>query len=249
MLSEQTIVAQLGLPAREATVIRSLFQLVPALQDSFRLVEGREAAKAHVVFVNSELRTAMSAWEAIADKNPMAVPVLVVGKDGKAGSGLRVRRPLVLKKLLDVLQQVTSTQPRAVEKVGAGSPRILVVDDSFPMRTFMEHRLPVLAPCAVIVDMAESGSQAKEKIAACDYDLIFLDIVMPDIDGYKLCKWVKANHPTAVVMLTSKSGSFDKVRGAVAGSDTYLTKPPDEQRLSEVLCRFVPAALARPALS
>jgi CheY-like chemotaxis protein len=77
-------------------------------------------------------------------------------------------------------------------------------------------------------------------------DLILLDVMMPGIDGYQVCKMIKANKQamkkTAVVMLTSRSSPFDKLRGSLAGCDEYLTKPLDEDRLLEVIAQFLPSS-------
>jgi twitching motility two-component system response regulator PilG len=69
-------------------------------------------------------------------------------------------------------------------------------------------------------------------------------VVLPGIDGYQVCKLIKSNKQavkrTAVVMLTSRSSPFDKLRGSLAGCDEYLTKPVDENHLLEVISKFLP---------
>ena len=71
-------------------------------------------------------------------------------------------------------------------------------------------------------------------------------MVLPGIDGYQVCKLIKSNKQaikrTAVVMLTSRSSPFDKLRGSLAGCDEYLTKPVDENHLLEVIAKFLPRA-------
>lgn len=78
------------------------------------------------------------------------------------------------------------------------------------------------------VNTAATGEQAIELISNKDYSLIFLDVVLPGIDGYQICKLIKrdkARKKTPGIMLTSKSSPFDRVKGALAGCNTYLTKP------------------------
>jgi two-component system, cell cycle response regulator len=79
-----------------------------------------------------------------------------------------------------------------------------------------------------------------------EYACVFLDVVMPGIDGYQVCKLIKSNKhaikKTAVVMLTSRSSPFDKLRGSLAGCDEYLTKPLDEERLLAVIAKFLPSS-------
>jgi twitching motility two-component system response regulator PilG len=130
----------------------------------------------------------------------------------------------------------------------AGRPRrpadaVLVVDDNATVRKFMETRL---APYGFNVDFAETGEQAVGLTGTNEYTCVFLDVVLPGIDGYQVCKLIKGNKQavkrTAVVMLTSRSSPFDKLRGSLAGCDEYLTKPVDENHLLEVIAKFLPSA-------
>ena len=248
MFSDRTCISHLGLPPREATVLRSLFQLVPTLQESFDLVETEHADQADVVFVNMADQAAVEEWRHLAECNELAVPVLVVDDEHATDGALHVRRPLILKKLLGVLDEITSTHGDTPERRSESEYRILVVDDSFPVRKYLEHSLPRLSAAPASVDLAESGVEAQTKLQEQRFDLVFLDIVMPDMDGYKLCRWMKSHSILVpVVMLTSRSGSFDKVRAAVAGCDAFLSKPPADDKIRAVLERFIPADSA-PAL-
>jgi len=103
--------------------------------------------------------------------------------------------------------------------------RILVVDDSATIRRSAET---MLANEGCEVFTAENGFEALSKITRHRPDLIFVDIMMPRLDGYQTCAIIKNNaefRDTPVVMLTSKDGLFDMARGRVVGSDQYLTKP------------------------
>lgn len=120
---------------------------------------------------------------------------------------------------------------------------VLVVDDNATVRAFMQAKL---APFGFEVDIAETGEEAIGLSASQEYACVFLDVVLPGIDGYQVCKMIKANKQaikkTAVVMLTSRSSPFDKLRGSLAGCDEYLTKPLDEDRLLEVIAKFLPGS-------
>ena len=114
----------------------------------------------------------------------------------------------------------STEQPRKAKKL-----RILVVDDSATIRRSAETML-AKDGCEVIT--AENGFEALSKITRHHPDLIFVDIMMPRLDGYQTCAIIKNNddfRETPVVMLTSKDGLFDMARGRVVGSDQYLTKP------------------------
>jgi twitching motility two-component system response regulator PilG len=109
--------------------------------------------------------------------------------------------------------------------------RILVVDDSATIRRSAET---MLATEGHEVVTAENGFEALSKVARHNPDLIFVDIMMPRLDGYQTCAIIKNNsqyRSTPVVMLTSKDGLFDQARGRVVGSDLYLTKPFTKEEL------------------
>ena len=109
--------------------------------------------------------------------------------------------------------------------------RILVVDDSATIRRSAESMLTTEGYDVVT---AENGFEALSKVARHNPDLIFVDIMMPRLDGYQTCAIIKNNtqyRSTPVVMLTSKDGLFDQARGRVVGSDLYLTKPFTKEEL------------------
>jgi len=128
------------------------------------------------------------------------------------------------------------TQPESPEKdreKGSESKKlcVLVVDDSATIRRSAETML-TNEGCEVIT--AENGFEALSKVTQHHPDLIFVDIMMPRLDGYQTCAIIKNNsefRDTPVVMLTSKDGLFDMARGRVVGSDLYLTKPFTREEL------------------
>ena len=134
----------------------------------------------------------------------------------------------------------------AAAKRRALGETVLVVDDNASVRMFMKAKL---APFNFEVDFAETGEEAVGLTGTREYTCVFLDVVLPGIDGYQVCKLIKANKQaikkTAVVMLTSRSSPFDKLRGSLAGCDEYLTKPLDEDRLIEVIAKFLPSSRKR----
>lgn len=103
--------------------------------------------------------------------------------------------------------------------------KVMVIDDSNTIRRSAEIFL-LQAGCEVI--LAEDGFDALAKIADHQPDVIFVDIMMPRLDGYQTCALIKKNNrfsSTPVIMLSSKDGLFDRARGRLVGSDEYLTKP------------------------
>lgn len=103
--------------------------------------------------------------------------------------------------------------------------KIMVIDDSQTIRRTAET---LLAKEGFTVVTAQDGYEALAKIADHHPALIFVDIMMPRLDGYQACALIKANPryaSTPVIMLSSKDGLFDRARGRIVGSDEYLTKP------------------------
>jgi two-component system, cell cycle response regulator len=121
-------------------------------------------------------------------------------------------------------------------KVGAN---ILVVDDSDVALKFIHSRLSAFG---FSVDLASSGEEALVRVSENEYAFVFLDVMMHGLDGYQTCKAIKKRkfengHAPVVVMLTSRGGTVDKVRGTFAGCDAYLTKPLDESKMLRVLLK------------
>ena len=103
--------------------------------------------------------------------------------------------------------------------------KVMVIDDSNTIRRSAEIFL-AQAGCQVV--LAEDGFDALAKISDHRPDVIFVDIMMPRLDGYQTCALIKKNarlSSTPVIMLSSKDGLFDRARGRMVGSDEYLTKP------------------------
>ena len=103
--------------------------------------------------------------------------------------------------------------------------KVLVIDDSKTIRRTAETLL-TKEGCQVFT--AIDGFDALSKIADHQPDLIFVDIMMPRLDGYETCSLIKHNKmfkETPVIMLSSKDGLFDRARGRIVGSEQYLTKP------------------------
>jgi twitching motility two-component system response regulator PilG len=113
--------------------------------------------------------------------------------------------------------------------------KIMVIDDSNTIRRTAETLLSK-AGCEVIT--AVDGFDSLAKIADTEPDVIFVDIMMPRLDGYQTCALIKNNDQfknTPVIMLSSKDGLFDKAKGRIVGADEYLTKPFSKTELFDVL--------------
>ncbi len=112
---------------------------------------------------------------------------------------------------------------------------ILVVDDSPTVRKLISGKLE---KCGHSVYCAEDGVQAMGELSTMIPDLILLDINMPRMDGYQVCKLIRTNDETKdvpVVMISGKDGFFDKVRGRMAGTSGYITKPFGPETLMKAI--------------
>lgn len=118
--------------------------------------------------------------------------------------------------------------------------KIMVIDDSKTIRRTAETLLEKVG-CQVVT--AVDGFDALAKIADTNPDIIFVDIMMPRLDGYQTCALIKNNADFAnkpVIMLSSKDGLFDKARGRIVGSDEYLTKPFSKDELFDAIKKYRP---------
>ena len=122
--------------------------------------------------------------------------------------------------------------------------KVMVIDDSRTIRKSAETMLG-REGCEVLT--ADDGFEALSLIHKHHPDLIFVDIMMPRLDGYQTCAIIKNNdrfRDTPVIMLTSKDGLFDKARGRIVGSDHYLTKPFTKDELLDAVREKAPARSA-----
>ncbi len=120
--------------------------------------------------------------------------------------------------------------------------KVMVIDDSKTIRRTAETLLKKTG-CEVIT--ATDGFDALAKIADSKPDIIFIDIMMPRLDGYQACALIKNNSnfkDTPVIMLSSKDGLFDKAKGRIVGSDEYLTKPFSKEELLGAIKEYAKAS-------
>ena len=113
----------------------------------------------------------------------------------------------------------------------------LVVDDSAAIRKQLELELRT---ANIKAEFAETGEEALEKSANKTYDMIFLDVIMPGIDGYEVCRKMRSSKSmkkTPIIMLSGKTSPLDEVQGVLAGASTYLTKPVQPEQFQQTLKR------------
>ena len=250
-------VALIGIAEKERNILSNIFKLSRHRPHTYSLAATGDPIQ--ILIVDAESPEAMAEWRsfklASADGgSSISLPAVMVTKGQPPGdSPYSIRRPFLASRVLAVLDRIAiqiitaSTQERIIGKetpaAGASTEvrqfTALVVDDSSAIRKQVELELKLLG---IQIDAAESGEDAFELLAQKDYSIIFLDVILPGVDGYQLCKTIKKDinkKKTPVIMLTSKSSPFDRVKGALAGCDAYLSKPAKQNAFEKVVKKYL----------
>ncbi len=123
-------------------------------------------------------------------------------------------------------------------KITHHQPHVLVVDDSLSVRKQLEIELDLFD---VAVDYAENGETALQLLKQHQYDMALLDVVLPDKDGFLICKHIKTTSKnTITIMLTGKATQADKIKGSLAGCDDYLIKPVGRHTFQKAVKQYLP---------
>ena len=250
------VVVMCGVSGKDARMVEIVVSRAPNLKYQYQLVQASNAMQCDIILVDAQAPTAASELEVLRQRFGNVTAVFI-SDDGTRGDSVHriVRRSL----LLHILRTLDSISAGQMKNVAVSAPEIprsnpvnpaqerpaapvapvaneprkleplaaLIVDDSLTVRTQLQGALDRIG---VKGALAENGESALKAIQLKRFDIIFLDVIMPGMDGYALCRQIKsapATRATPVVMLTSRSSPFDRARGALAGCDTYLTKPID----------------------
>ncbi len=252
-------VAIIGTTDYERNILKSIFKLSQYRDYTYTLTSISEPNQ--ILIVDADDQQAIVQWNMLygdatsksASSNPTrSISTIMVSKDKALDDfPFHIRRPFVTTHILSILDQVAAkvaaiTQQQPIsERVfsAAADPVImataLIVDDSSTIRKQIEMEL---RPFNIESDAVESGEQAFELLSQKSYDMIFLDVMLPGIDGYQICRIIKKDKmmkKIPVVMLTSKSSPFDWVKGSLAGCDTYLTKPLKQASFQKAIKKYL----------
>lgn len=262
-------VAMIGIGQSELQVLRSIFKLSMSRERSY--VEAGAQDMPQILMVASDNEAALAELRSAycGPRGEPRLPTILVGKNKPTYPGYyHIGLPMRATRVLTALDQVTVREFNYTPELTIGKERAstalsdtairemlpgsaaegarrhaaLVVDDSETVRKQLEIQLNILG---IDVDLADDGERGMELIKHKQYSVVFLDVVMPGVDGYKVCKAIKKNpaaKQTPVVMLTSKSSPFDKVRGTLAGCDSYLTKPVEPDAFQKVVRMYLSPA-------
>jgi twitching motility two-component system response regulator PilG len=258
----------IGLSEHENKVLNAIFMLSRTRPTPFSLYDEDQAGKPEMMIVNFDDADSVHEWQSlcIEDTEYSSIPAVRVTRiRSRDTENYYTRRPFIATRMLSLFERVAakefdscddgafkddqlleSTDPdmkmdasASAETEGKSLNSVLVVDDSLPVRIQMNMALKGYANN---VDLAETGERALELIKDNRYDVIFLDVILPGVDGYDLCKTIKADDAckeTPVVMLTGSSSAADQITGNLAGCDSYLIKPVKADLFKETITRYI----------
>ena len=221
-----------------------------------RYLHSDDVEKADIVIVDAQDTVSLNVWHELSVMHPTKKLLLVYSIDQVPLTKYYFSRPFGPSKILMLLDKIVKDDREYVPEIHAFTNKAkaahrevfnnsqygpasrhtaLVIDDSPTVRKMLILELGCFN---IHVDPAESGELGLGMIREKQYDIIFLDVILPGLNGYDVCKMIRKdlkNRKTPIVMLTSKSSPIDKVRGSLAGCSNYMTKPVDHENFYQVL--------------
>lgn len=259
------LVVTFGIPDFERQILDRIFRLSSARSETYGLADEREEQSADIALVDPSTQKALTQWRAALSEQPDMKTVQVVHQDEQSDSSPSLSRPFLATRVLTVFDGVLTESPQQSPKTTGDSAtphadaiprqdtvtkrantacyRALIVDDSRMIRTQVGL---ALQDADIDVAYAESGEQALDIVNKQTFDIIFLDVLMTGLDGYEVCKTIKRDKTRRhipIVMLTSQSSPFDKIKGKFSGCDAYLTKPVRREEFQKTVDHYLIQAL------
>ncbi len=251
---EQIVVCMVGISIDDASKLRKIFQLSSTRKRRYIENEANSEKVAQIIISGDpEIR--------VKDHQVL----VVYGKNSSTNSSFYLQPPLMSLRVLRMLDGIELKKPeklsvintpsklervRALGRIAANetetqdkknsSYRVLIVDDSLLIHKALEIELNK-ASFKTQNDYTESGEDCLKLISVNQYDMIFLDIMMPGIDGFKTCteiRKVASYKKVPVIMLSAKTSPVDEVKGVMAGCTSYLTKPINHEDFKRLLGRM-----------
>lgn len=246
-------IGALGLSDSEARIIKSIGTLTRnRAQGSYLSGSDEEIASCDIVVVNMDDSDALYKLCATDATHKQAVLALCSTTPPAEFCDYSITRPFGPAKLLAALDVIAKDLHEAAEiwkkpaSLNLAGPQkshtrlsALVIDDSPTVCKQLELEL---SNFNILADTAGTGEDGLGMLAKKQYDLVFLDVILPGMDGYQICRDIRKNSQTKqlpVIMLTSKSSPFDRVRGSLVGCSAYLTKPVDFNVFRETVGKYL----------
>ncbi len=269
MNANQITIALIGIPSIEEKRLNAAFLHSKSRHTAYTVTDINKSPQ--ILMINADEPPHLIQWQqyrnklkAMGQKQPSSV---LVSKNREfKTTHYQVRRPLIASKTISVLDRITANEFKIQSEVAilsttqsinnqqsevittSNETSALVIDDSLPVRIQMKQALKSFMNH---VDFAESGEEAFALIDKNQYQIIFLDVILPGMDGYEICKIIKQGRAkdTPIIMLTGNSSPADKVKGKLAGCDTYLIKPVGQTIFKEVVAEFLNLPNANSAMA
>ncbi len=249
-MPNETRIFAVGLTETEQRLLSGICAISQRRLRKLKIVDADEIESADVFLVDENAEE-YAKYKAtilnLSENKPLVLHKLLIFIDSKNKDNISLPRPIEWsrlpehisnllenhkrKKIAEIAkdEEADSTQAVIGQSTGSSISRILVVDDSIVVREQLKN---ILTEHGYLVTTASSGAEAIEKYKPNHYHRVLLDVVMPETDGYTICRKLRAiDKKTPIIMLTSKSSPFDKIRGKMAGCKAYLTKPVSLDKL------------------
>jgi twitching motility two-component system response regulator PilG len=238
----------IGFSPQEEKYLKKIFALSTKYERAYKISNIHEIKPVQLLLVKKTDTLVLQQQQAyLARYKNYPIIIVAIGREAKTSEDTYyIRGVLLPSRVLAVLDEIsipaetvafiseiseTHPQlplPKIDEKHDASEAlRVLVVDDSPMMQKTIQLELNQ-ATIPLEVDFADTGENALEQVQLKRYDFIFLDVMMPSIDGFETCSQIRKLEGMAkipIIMLTSKTSALDEVKGLMAGCTTYLTKP------------------------
>jgi two-component system, cell cycle response regulator len=256
-------VAPLGFEANIVEKLEKIFQRERPGQRAYTTIYPYTGEVVEILLVNYDHLPALEEKDIIIRNHCPDVQVVAASQSALSDSSIihqlhpyQVHGILLAARLLSVLDKVTdpssNLKPQeptpesaktadSTSEISTEGYCALVVDDSVSIQKSLEINLSTLKSIKEI-DFADSGEMALEKIDTKQYDIIFLDVMMPGIDGYETCTQIRKKPSykhTPIVMVSAKCSPLDEVKGIIAGCTTYLTKPVQNEAFQKLSHRMM----------
>jgi two-component system cell cycle response regulator len=255
-----------GLKESESRMVKSLCMLSNNRSRSYEIAPPMDMDQADVWLIDGTNEGAVKSLRAAQSKRRTPA-IVIAAATPSAEYDIHIEQPVVASRLLGTLDLLVTKELSYFPELVIGANRVnspssadgqfadalhgtsyfshytaLVVDDSVTIRKQVELALRLHDVEAICTDTGES---AMVLLATQSFDLIFLDVMLPGgADGYQICRSIKKlsmHKKTPVIMLTGRSSPFDRVRGSLAGCNTYLTKPVENDTFKAVLKKYLKA--------
>lgn len=255
-LDTRYAVAIFGISDYERALVERILALSVSRDYVYQTVEDAQNHTAEIALVDRAEADSTGQFERFHAQR-QDFPTVIIGDEKESENDYRVKRPFTATRMLGALDRLVEdrlrganrTQPVVpASKVGstattptaaAGNYKALVIDNSLPARKQVGV---ALRRAGITAEFAEDGESALKLIEAENYDILFLNVVLPGKDGYEVCKAIKKDKDKKhipVVMLTGKSSSRDKLKGKLSGCDAYLTKPVSLKEFNQTLSKWL----------